>query len=165
MNNANKRIIIAEEHYTESNYPLTNKPNLSTIGSLIETSTQGPIITFVPYDSIRDLLGFLRTTLYEENNLSPNPVDILSFEISFRETDVAQGKIFKGIRSGIIRNFTVDVDPGYEYIEKFQGRVQGYMMESKNIISSFCFKLKNEDNQIVSFIGQSLTFRLSTKEI
>ena len=73
--------------------------------------------------------------------------------------------IFKGKRSGIIHNFTMDVDPGYKYIEKFRGGVQWYLMESKDIISSICIKLKNENNQIVSFKGQSITFRLSTKEI
>ena len=36
----------------------------------------------------------------------------------------------------------MDVDPGYKYIEKFCGGVQWYMMESKDIISSICFKLK-----------------------
>ena len=73
--------------------------------------------------------------------------------------------IFKGKRSGIIHNFTMDVDPEYKYIEKFQGGVQWYMMESKDIILSICFKLKNENDQIVSFNGQSITFRLSIKEI
>ena len=34
-------------------------------------------------------------------------------------------------------------------------------MESKGIISSICFKLKNENNQLVSFNGQSITFWLS----
>ena len=61
-----KRIIIEEEHYTESNYPFTIKPNFSTVGSMIEISTQGPVITFVPDDSMRDLLQFNRTTIYEE---------------------------------------------------------------------------------------------------
>ena len=73
--------------------------------------------------------------------------------------------IFKGKRTGIIHNFTMDVDPGYKYMEKFRGGVQWYMMESKDIISSICFELKNENIQIVSFNGQSITFRLSTKEI
>ena len=73
--------------------------------------------------------------------------------------------IFRGKRSGIFHNFTMDVDPGYKYIEKLRGGVQWYMMESKDIISSICFKLKNENNQIVSFNGQSITFRLSIKEI
>ena len=73
--------------------------------------------------------------------------------------------IFKGKRSGIIHNFTVDVDPGYNYIEKFRGGVQCYMMESEDIISSICFKIKNENIQLVSFNGQSIAIRLSIKEI
>ena len=73
--------------------------------------------------------------------------------------------IFKEKRSGTIHNFTMDVDPGYKHIEKFRGGVQWYMMESKDIFSSICFKLKYENDQIVSFNGQSITFRLSIKEI
>ena len=116
-------------------------------------------------DSIRDLLGFNARTLYEEYNLSPNPVDILNFNNILIETDIPRGLIFHGKRSGIIHNFTLDIDPGYKYIEKFHGGVQWYMMESKDIISSICFKLKNENNQLVSFNGQSISFRLSIKEI
>ena len=60
LNNEIERIIINEEHYTESNYPFTIKPNFSTLGSIIEISIQGPVITFVPDDSIRDLLDLIR---------------------------------------------------------------------------------------------------------
>ena len=160
-----KRSIIDQEHYTTVNYPFKIKPNFSTLGSIIEISTQGPIITFTPDDSIGNLLGFDKTSIYEEYNLSPNPVDILSFDNIFIECDIAQGMIFKGKRTGIIHNFTMDVDPGYKYVEKFRGGVMWYMMESKDIISSVCFKLKNENNRIVSFNNQSITFRLSIKEI
>ena len=97
----------------------------------------------------------------EEYNLSPNPVDILSFEKIFIECDIAQGVIFKGKRSGNIHNFTMDVDTGYEYIEKFSGGVQWYIMESKDLFSSSFFKLKNEKGELVSFNGQSKTFPLS----
>ena len=165
LNNEIKRIIIDEEHYTEANYPFSIKPNFSTLGSIIEISTQGPVITFVPDDSTGDLLGFNKTMIFEEYNLSPNPVDILSFDNIFLECNIAKGMIFRGKRSGIIHNFTMDVDPGYKYIEKFRGGVQWYMMESKNIISSFCSKLKNEKGNLVSFNGQSVTFRLSIKEL
>ena len=165
LNNEIKRKIIDEEHYTEANYPFSIKPNFSTLGSIIEISTQGPVITFVPDDNIRDLLGFNKTTIFEEYNLSPNPVDILSFDNIFLECNIAQGMIFRGKRSGIIHNFTMDVDPGYKYIEKFRGGVQWYMMESKDIISSICFKLKNENDNLVSFNGRSITFSLSIKEI
>ena len=165
LNNEIKRIIIDEEHYTEANYPFNIKPNFSTLGSIIEISTQGPVITFAPNDSIGDLLGFNKTTIFEEYNSSPNPVDILSFDNNFIETDTAKGMIFKGKRIGIIHNFTMDVDPGYKYIAKFRGGVQWYIMESRDIFSSICFKLKNENGNLVSFNGQSLTFRLSIKEI
>ena len=146
-------------------YPFLIKPNFSTLGSIIEISAHGPVITFIPDDSIGNLLGFNKTTIFEEYNLSPNPVDILSFDNIFIETDIAKGMIFKGKRTGIIHNFTMDVDPGYKYIEKFKGGIHWYMMNSKDIISSICFKLKNENGNLVSFNGQSITFRLSIKEI
>ena len=165
LNNEIKRIIIEEEYFTEVEYPFTIKPNFSTLGSIKEISTQGPVITFLPDVSKGDLLGFNRTTIYEEYNLSPNLVDILSFDNTFNETDIAKGMIFKGKRTDNIHNFFMDVDPGYKYIEKFRGGVLYYMMESKDIISSICFKTENENKQLVSFNGQSINFRLSIKEI
>ena len=165
MNKEIKRIIIDEEHYTETNYPFTIEPNFSTLGFIIEISTQGPVITFVPNDNIGSLLGFDKTTIYEEYNLSQNPVDIISFDNIFIATDIAKGMIFKGKRSGIIHNWNMNVNPGYKVVEKFSGGVTWYMMESKDLISSICFKLKNENGNLVSFNGQSITFRLSIKEI
>ena len=153
MDAAIRRILIDKEHYTEANYPFIITPNFSTLGSIITISSQGPIIDFVFEDSIGTLLGFNETILYEEYNLSPNPVDILSFDNIFIETNIAQGMIFKGKRTGIIHNSTMDVDPGYKYIEKLGGRIQWYMMESKDVISSICFKLKNENGNLVSFNG------------
>ena len=145
MNNELKRKITDEEHYTGAKYPITIKPNFSILGSIIEKSPQGPKISFMFDDSKIDLLGFNGRTLYEENTPSNNPVDNLSFDKIFIESDIAKAMIFKGKRTGIIHNFTRDVDPGCKYIEKIRGRVLYYMMESKDIISSICLKLKNEN--------------------
>ena len=61
------------------------------------------------------------------------------------------------------------VDSGYKHVESFKGGIIGYiiwyMMEPKDIISSNCFKLKNENGNLVSFNGQSVTFRISIKQI
>ena len=165
LNDEIKRIIIDKEHYTEANYPFKIKPNFSTLGSIIEKSSQGPIISFMFDDSIKDLLGFDARTLYEEYTPYDHPVDILSFDNIFLECNIAQGLIFKGKRSGIIHNWTMTVDPGYKYVEKISGGISWYMMQSKDIISSICFKLKNKNGNLVSFNGQSVTFRLSIKEI
>ena len=165
LNNEIKRNINDEEHYTEANYPFTIKPKFSTLGSIIELSPQGPIISFKFDDSIRDLLGFNARTLYEKYTPSNNLVGILSFDNYFIETDNAKGMIFKGKRTGIIHNFTMDVDPGFRHIEKFRGGVFYYRMERKDIISSICFKLKNENGNLVPINGRSITFSLSIKEI
>ena len=88
------------------------------MGSIVEKLPQGPIIGFVFDDNIGNLLGLNETIIWEEYNLSPNPVDILSFDNIFIETHTAKGLICKGRRSGFILNFIVDVDRGYTYIEK-----------------------------------------------
>ena len=160
-----KWVIIDKEHYTKAKYPFTIKPNFSTLGSIIEISPQGPIVSFMFDDIIRDLLGFNAGNLYEEYILSSNPVDTLSFDNIFIETDIAKGLIFKGKRTGVIHIFTTDVDPRYKYIENFCGGAQWYMMQSKDIISSIRFELINENNKLVSFNSQSIIFRLSIKEI
>ena len=112
MNNEIKRIKIEEEHFTEANYPFTIKPKFSTLCSIIKNSRQEPLISFLLDDSIRNLLGFNASTIYEEYNLSPNPVDILSLDKIFIETDIAKGMIFKDRQSGIIHDFKMDVDAG-----------------------------------------------------
>ena len=70
-----------------------------------------------------DPLGYKKTTIYEEYNLSPNPVDILSFDNFFLECDIAQGMIFKGRKSNIIHIWTMTVDPGYKLLEKSSGGI------------------------------------------
>ena len=165
LNNEIKRILIDEDYYTEANYPITIKPNFSNLGSIIEINPEGnTVIGFVIDDSIGSLLGFDETILYKENNLSPNPVDILSSDNIFLECDVAQGMIYRGKKSTIFHNWTMIVDPGNKYVESFAGGITWYMMENKDIISSIHFELKNEKIQLVSFNGPCITFRLSIKE-
>ena len=65
LNIENKRISIDEKHYTEANYSFTIKQNSSTLGIIIEISKQKPLVSFIPEDCIRNLLGFTPTTLCE----------------------------------------------------------------------------------------------------
>ena len=112
LNNEIKKINIEENYFTEVNYPFLTKPNFSTLGTIIEISKTEPIISFLPDDSIRKLLGFIASTIYEEYIFSPNPIDTLSFDNIFLETDIDQNMIFKEKRSVIMHNFTMDIDPG-----------------------------------------------------
>ena len=127
------------------------------MGSIVEKSPQRPIIGFLFDASSRNLLGLHDTILYKEYNISPKPVDILSFDSFFIECDIAKGMIFKGRKSGFTQNWTMTVDPGYRYTKKFAGGITWYMTQSKDVISSISFRLKNENNELVSFNGQSIS--------
>ena len=72
---------------------------------------------------------------------------------------------FKGKRSGIKHHWTMAFDLGYKYVVKFAGGISWYMMEIKDFVSSSSFILKFENNDMVSFNGQSIAFRLSIEEI
>ena len=59
----------------------------------------------------------------------------------------------------------MDVDPWYRYIGKVCGGLKLYMMERKDFFSKISFKLKNGNGNLISFNGQSITFRRSITEI
>ena len=126
MNDEIKRIIIDRGHFTEADNEFKIDPNFSTLGSIIEITDPESAISFKPSDSIGSLLGFNKRIIYEEYNLSDNPVDILSFDNIFLECNNAQGMIFRGKRSGLIHNFVMDVSPGYRYIEKFHRYIEKF---------------------------------------
>ena len=169
INNEIRRIFTDKAYYTETNYLFRIKSNFSTLGSFVEILTPGPMSSFVFDDIIGIPLGFDEILLWAKYNLSPNPVDFLSFDSIFLECDIARGMIYEGRRSGIIHNWTMTVEPGYKYVESFITGITGgniwYILESKEVFSNICFKLKTESNQIVSFNGHSKAFRSSIKEI
>ena len=122
-------------------------------------------IAFIPDDSKRDLLSFKPDALYEKYNSSDNPVDILSSDNLFVETEIAHGKILTEERTGIIHIFKMEVDPGHKHIENFRGQIQWYMMEIKYFISNISFEFEKIENEnLVSINGRSISFRLSIRK-
>ena len=59
----------------------------------------------------------------------------------------------------------MDVVPGWIYFEIFSGGIQWFMMEGRDFVSIINFKSGNEIRNLVSFNGQSIVFRLLTKEV
>ena len=121
------------------------------------------MISFAPDDSIRHFLGFNADRIQEKLNLFPNRLDILSFGNLLLETVIAQGKIFNGNGSRMLSSFRMDVDPVLKYIEKFCEGGQWYTLHIIDFLLNIKFKLKNENNELVYFNGQSITFRLSLR--
>ena len=159
-----KELIVEVGDATGENYPFLIRPNFVNLGSIIEIDN-GWEIDFTQIGTIREVLRFKSKRISKEINHSDDPVDIISFDIIFIETDIVSGMNIDGKRTGVIHNFTMDADPGYRYLEKFRGRIQWFMVESNDFISNINFKLKNGHNKLVSCNGQSITFRLSIEEV
>ena len=126
LNDQIKRSNIEEGCFTEAKYPYFIKPDFSLSDSNKENSSNatGSEISFVHDDSIRDLLGFDSVVKNQKYTLSPNPVDIISFDKKFLETDTAQKLTFGDRRSGIIHEFAMAGDLGYKYIRKISAGLQ-----------------------------------------
>ena len=159
-----KRLMVSNGDSDGETFPITIKPNFNTQESIIEIE-DGWEIDFTYAGTIRTLLGFDARVVSENYNLSDHLVDIISFDNIVVECDIAQGMIINGKRTRVIHNFTMDVNPGYKYMEKFRGGIMWFMMENKDFISAINFKLRNEKGNLVSLNDQSITFRLSIKEL
>ena len=74
----NQRVINEKVYFTEVNYPLVIKPNVSTLASIIENSPgRGRKINFSHDDSLCTFSGNKPTVKHEENNHSEYPVNFL----------------------------------------------------------------------------------------
>ena len=80
--------------------------------------------------------------------MSQNPGDFLSFDNIFHETDIAHGMIFKSKRSGLCHRFTLDIDPWYNYFEKFRGGEHWYMVRSNDFVLTINFEIKKRKPSI-----------------
>ena len=145
-------------------FPVTIKPNFTTQGSIIEIE-DGWQLDFTFAGTIKTILGFDARKISKNYNLSFHPVDIISFDKIFVVCDIAQAMIINGKRTRVIHNCTIDVNPGYKYIEKFRGGIMWFMAENKDFISPINFRLRSKNGNLVSLNGQSVTFRFSIKEL
>ena len=158
-------ILLKKDNLQKRIIHLQSKPNFSTISSITEVSSNntGSQIAFTPNDSIRNFSGFKQKVIHEAYILSDHPVDILPIDNFSLECNIAQWVISKK-KIWNTHNITMVVDPGYKYFEKYRGEVLWFMMKRKDSFSSICFKLRKENNQLVSFNDQRVTFRLSFKK-
>ena len=112
---------------------------------------------------VLEIIQGLTQSHYLKNETDHLPPSIFYQLIKSVECDIAQGMVFREKRSRRIQKLTMDVDPGYKYSRKNRGEVQWYMMGSKDFIWSISFKLKNENNHLVSFNDQSVILWSSIK--
>ena len=87
-----------------------------------------------------------------DNDVHVIPIDNISIQNDFDER-----MVFKGSRTGAFLKFTIDVNPGYIYIEKFNGGIKWFMIEPVDYISSSFFQ-NAEHRSKIRFIQWARTY-------
>ena len=76
---------------------------------------------------------------HNELNSTHSPFYIKSFAFNFVEIDIAQLMFSKGIRTGILHNFTLEKYPGHSSMGKFRCGIQWFMMTGVDFFFKYQF--------------------------
>ena len=136
--------------------------NDATSRAIIET-TNNYQVDFIQPGKFRELLGFNERLLTSVRNTLNKVVVILSTSNSFINCSFANGMIIKSDKSGIIHNWTVDVNSGWLYVGNFRGETIWHDLIQTYQIISMTFKLVDEDKKNCS--GDNVVFTISIQEI
>ena len=77
--------------------------------------------------------------------------------------DVIDGSVVRGVRVPILFSFILDTKPGFEVFR--QPETIHYKKLIKSVLDTATFYLEDNNNEVVNFNGEMLTFTLQTVKI
>ena len=77
--------------------------------------------------------------------------------------DVINGSIVNGYRQPILYSFVLDKKPGYKVFS--EPETIHYKKINKSVLNTISFYLEDDDNEVVDFNGETLTFTLQMIKI
>ena len=117
-------------------------------------------ITFDEKSFFGTILGFTPSwdhKHYNENTSQKN-VNLSNTNKTHLECDVIDGSPVNGLRQPILYSFILDKKPGYKVFS--EPETIHYKKINKSILNTTTFYLENDNNEEVSFNGETLTFTL-----
>jgi len=136
------------------------KPNNNTLKSEILCSKT---IDFSKEGTIGGLLGFKKRVLEANvDHVSDSPVNILKVNIIRVECNIARGSFRNGEEGRVIYDFFPDVGPGYKILERPRNMI--YLPLTGKSISNIVITLKDQNNQLINFRGETLSVTLHVRQ-
>ena len=77
--------------------------------------------------------------------------------------DIIDGSVVNGLRRPILYSFVLDKKPGYEVIS--EPETIHYKKINKSVLNTITFYLEDENNEVVDFNDETLTFTLQMIKI
>ena len=111
------------------------------------------------------ILGFISGWDYKHYNkyISQKVVTLGSTNKIHLKCDIIDGSVVNGIRQPILFSFVFDKKPGYKVFS--EPETIHYKKINKSVLNTITFYLEDDNNKVVDFNGETLTFTLQMIEI
>ena len=111
------------------------------------------------------LLGFTPGWDYKHynKNISQKIVNLGSTNKIHLKCDIIDGSIVDGFRQPILYSFVLDKKTGYKVF--YEPETIHYKKLNKSVLNTITFYLEDDDNKVVDFNGETLTFTLQMIKI
>ena len=135
--------------------------NTNTFKSILHIKENYKVL-FRGRRSIKNVLGF-KKEIYNSGIIeSENIVNILSVNSILIHTNITQGSFVNGSKDSVIYSFFPKESPGRKINEKVINPI--YLPLSTNIIRDFYIKVTDQNNKILDFEGDELTFTFHLRQ-
>ena len=111
------------------------------------------------------ILGFTSGWDYKHYNkyFSQKIVNLSNTNKIYLKCNVINGSVVNGLRRPILFSFVLDKKPGYKVFSEPQ--TIHYKKINKSVLNTITFYLENDNNKVVDFNGETLTFTLQMIKI
>ena len=122
-------------------------------------------ITFDEKSFFTTILGFTPGWDYKHYNkyISQKIVNLGSANKIHLKCDVIDGSVVDGLRQPILYSFVLDKKPGYKVFS--EPETIHYKKINRSVLNTITFYLEDENNKVVDFNGETLTFTLQMIKI
>ena len=137
--------------------------NYHTLGSVVNITPATYQVNFKVANSLAQTLGFGSVILSQGYNISPNIVNILTVNSILVNCNIVGNSYLNSKQFPVLYSFFPNVKPGYKVVQDPVNVV--YLPINGDQIQNIRIWLTDQDGHALDFRGETITCRLSFKQI
>jgi len=137
--------------------------NTITLGSIVDITAPAYQVDFTVANSISSVLGFNPQILLVGYNVSNTVVNILDVNTILVNCNIVNNSYLKGSHSPILYSFFPNVSPGKKIVK--EPSTIAYLPINQKYIPNIRIWLTDQNENIIDFRGETITYRLHMKQL
>lgn len=137
--------------------------NTVTLGSIVDITAPTYRVDFTVANSISSVLGFNPQILTGGYNVSDTVVNILNVNTILVNCNIVNNSYLKGSHAPILYSFFPNVKPGRKIVK--EPSTIAYLPINQKYIPNIRIWLTDQNENIIDFRGEEITYRLHMKQL